>query len=140
MRRSLQAVSSPRLLLLGPPAAPRGFTPSLAFILLASFGKVGVGLVPENTELGLHPLAALNIPLTSIALLLLGRSVRRSPLGTGAVLAGVIGLLALVLSAAAGFTGVMGFYLGLGRDGEIVGLPPSLIWLLVLGAAAPDRE
>ena len=51
---------------------------ALALWILSGIGKIIVGLVPENTHIGLHLLGALNVPLGSIAILLLSLAIRRT--------------------------------------------------------------
>jgi hypothetical membrane protein len=49
---------------------------AIALWALASAGKAVVGLVPENTDIGLHLAGALNVPVTSAAILLISLSAR----------------------------------------------------------------
>ena len=93
---------------------------SVALVLwvITGLGKVAVGLVPENTNINLHLLAAFNIPVGCVAILLLSLSIRHinhAVSVTGIVLA-VIGLAGTVLSTSAEFAGPS-LYLGLGAGG-----------------------
>ncbi len=117
--------------------AGRLATTGVALWVLAGLGKVVVGLVPENADTGLHLLGAFNIPVGSVAILLLSIAVRRSApalAGLGTVLA-VLGLLGTALSTAGQFAPAL--YLGLGAGGaeRLAGYPGNL-WMLVVGALA----
>lgn len=112
----------------------RAVTVGVALWFAAAAGKVVVGLVPENADISLHTLGALNIPLGSIAILLLGRAVHRRggwlhP--TGIVLA-CLGLVGTVLSIAGQYSGTRA-YLGLGAGGtERLASYPGSLWMLVV--------
>jgi hypothetical membrane protein len=113
---------------------------SVALILwvITGIGKIAVGLVPENTNINLHLLAAFNIPVGCVAILLLSLSIRHTNHAvsvTGIVLA-VIGLAGTVLSTAGEFAG-SALYLGLGVGGmERVADYPGSLWLLMIGIIA----
>jgi hypothetical membrane protein len=117
--------------------AGRLATTGVALWVVAGLGKIVVGLVPENADAGLHLLGAFNIPLGSIAILLLSIAVRRtapSLAGVGVALA-VLGLVGTVLSAAGQVS--PGLYLGLGVGGSerLAGYPGNL-WMLIIGTLA----
>ncbi len=117
--------------------AGRAVTISVVLWLAAAVGKIVVGLVPENTNIGVHTLGALNIPLGSVAILLLGSCVGRT-MGwlhpTGIALA-CIGLVGTVLSVAGQYGG-SGAYVGLGAGGaERLASYPGSLWMLLVGIA-----
>lgn len=111
---------------------------ALVLWILAGLGKIVVGAVPENTNSGLHLLGALNLPISSVAILLLSLTIRRTQASlsaTGVVLA-VVGLVGSVLSSAGQYAG-SSLYLGLGVGGmERIAGYPSNLWLLLLGVIA----
>jgi hypothetical membrane protein len=105
----------------------RETTVATVLLVVAGVGKIGVGLVPENTDIGQHTLAALNVPILSVAVLLIGLS-RKS--ATTMVLA-VAGLIGTVLSVAGQYGGPAA-YLGLGAGGmERVADYPGAIWMII---------
>lgn len=109
--------------------------------VIAGLGKIVVGLVPENTNINLHLLGALNLPLGSIAILLLSRASGGLPKPwrvAGLLLAG-IGLVGTVLSLAGQFHGPDA-YLGAGVGGaeRLAGYPANL-WCLLIGSLALKR-
>jgi hypothetical membrane protein len=119
---------------------PRRRMVSVALVLwvIAGLGKIGVGLVPENTNVGLHLLAALNIPVESIAILLVSLAIVRSDrqLGLLGIGMAVLGLAGMVLGTAGEIAGPA-LYLGLGVGGmERVAEYPATIWRLAAGIAA----
>jgi hypothetical membrane protein len=119
---------------------PRGriVTVSLVLWVIAGLGKIGVGLVPENTNVGIHLLAALNIPVESIAVLLVSLAILRSDrqLGLLGVTLAVLGVAGMVLGTAGEIAGPA-LYLGLGVGGmERVAEYPATIWRLMAGIAA----
>jgi hypothetical membrane protein len=105
---------------------------------ITGLGKILVGLSPENKNVDLHLLGALNIPVGCIAILLLSLSIRqinRSVSITGIVLA-IVGLAGTVLSTAGQFAG-SSLYLGLGVGGmERVSDYPASLWVLMIGIIA----
>jgi hypothetical membrane protein len=117
----------------------RGTTVALALWVITGLGKIVVGLVPENTSIDLHLLAAFNIPVGCVAILLLSlpsRQPNRAVSLTGIVLA-VIGLAATTLSTAAEFAGRPSFDLGLRAGGmERVADYPGSLWILMIGIIA----
>lgn len=118
------------------PAGPLATT-GTALWVVAGIGKVVVGLVPENADAALHLLGAFNIPLGSVAILLLSAAVgRRAPVlaGFGVVLA-VLGLVGTVLSTAGQFAPALHLGLGSGGAERLAGYPGNL-WMLVVGLLA----
>jgi hypothetical protein len=111
---------------------------TLVLWVITGLGKVAVGLVPENTNINLHLLAAFNVPVGCVAILLLSLSIRHinhAVSVTGIVLA-VIGLAGTVLSPSAEFAG-SSLYLGLGAGGmERVADYSGSLWLLMMGIIA----
>jgi hypothetical membrane protein len=105
--------------------------------VISGMGKVVVGLVPENTRIGLHLLGALNVPVIAVAMVLVSWAMLpfdRSLAIVGLVLA-AIALVGTVLSTAGQFT--HGLYLGLGVGGmERISDYPTSLWLLLLGVIA----
>ncbi len=118
---------------------PEGRLSRIATVLfvISGVGKVVVGLVPENTRIGLHLLGALNVPVIAVAMVLVSWAmlpVDRSLGIVGLVLA-VTALVGTVLSTAGQFT--HGLYLGLGVGGmERISDYPTSLWLLLLGVIA----
>jgi len=108
--------------------------------VIAGFGKIIVGLVPENTNINLHLLGAFNLPLGSIAILLLSRASGDlpKPWRIAGVLLACVGLFGTVLSIA----GQQGHdaYLGTGVGGSerLAGYPANL-WCLLIGLLALTR-
>jgi hypothetical membrane protein len=117
----------------------RGTTVALVLLVVTGLGKIVVGLVPENTNIDLHLLAAFNIPVGCVAILLLSQPSRqpnRAVSLTGIVLA-VIGLVATVLSTAAEFASSSSLDLGLRAGGmERVADYPGSLWILMIGIIA----
>lgn len=113
----------------------------LILLVIAGVGKTFVGIVPENTNLTLHTLSAFNLPVTSIAILLLGLSVRHTHRAVLwlSVLTAVVGLLAGAVFTAAQYAGhspIPGA--GIGTLERIAGYP-SNIWVLGIGILALTR-
>lgn len=103
--------------------------------LIAGVGKVVVGLVPENLDVGLHTSAALNIPVGSVAVLLLSIAIWRQhrTLAFTGISVFVVSLIALSLSIAAQFDRP-DLLLGLGAGGmERLSSYPANFWLLMAG-------
>lgn len=111
---------------------------AIALLVVGAVLKVVVGLAPENVDVSLHLLGALNVPLGSVAILMLsasGRQSRPAVSVTGTVLA-IIGLAGSALSIAAQF-GNRALELGLGVGGmERVATYPGSAWALIVGLAA----
>jgi len=106
--------------------------------LIAGVGKVGVGLVPENTDIGFHTSAALNIPVGNVAILLLSIAIFRQHrmLAATGIFVFVLSLIALSLSIAAQFDRP-DLLLGLGAGGmERLSGYPANFWLLMAGILA----
>lgn len=112
-------------------------------LIMAGAGKVLTGMFPENTQLSLHLLGALNIPLGALGVLLLSVSLLRhrggsssaSWLGVAGLVLSIIGLVASALSSAAQVQGpavLLG--LGAGAMERLAGYPTNL-WLLLLGVS-----
>ncbi|MET7685598.1 DUF998 domain-containing protein [Streptomyces sp. NPDC005423] len=106
--------------------------------LASAAGKVLVGLVPENTDVALHTLGALNMPLSGLAVLLLSRRVagvgrpwRRAGLALGRV-----GLIGATLSITGQFTTHLPWGAGLS---ERLASYPANAWMLLIGALALTR-
>jgi hypothetical membrane protein len=119
---------------------PAGRLARWALILwvLSGLGKIVVGLVPENTRIGLHLIGALNVPLESIAILLLSLAIRRSSraLATIGIVVAVVGLAGSFLSTAGQYAG-SSLYLGLGVGGaERLASYPGTLWMLMMGITA----
>jgi hypothetical membrane protein len=111
---------------------------ALIIWVLSGFGKIVVGLVPENTRIGLHLIGALNVPLESIAILLLSLALRRSSraLATIGIVVAVVGLAGSFLSTAGQYAG-SSLYLGLGVGGaERLASYPGTLWMLMMGITA----
>ncbi|GAA1663852.1 DUF998 domain-containing protein [Fodinicola feengrottensis] len=105
---------------------------ALCLLVANGLGKVLVGFAPENVNLALHGVGALNIPIGSIAAVLLGLAMLRTDRAAGifSLVVGVVGFVAFVL-----FGG--GQYLGLGAGGmERLAEYPAEIWLGVIGVLA----
>jgi hypothetical membrane protein len=102
----------------------------MALLAVAGVGKIVVGLVPENTIVGLHFLGALlGIPCALVGILLLGlatRTTRRGVAAASLVLA-LTGLLGLIITKVV--TGGLHDY-GLG---ERLAEYPIFVWLALMG-------
>jgi hypothetical membrane protein len=112
-------------------------TTGVALWILAGLGKMVVGFVPENADIGLHLLGAFNIPLGSIAILMLSIAVRRTaPLlaCVGVVLA-LLGLTGTALSTAGQFSAPLYLGFGVGGSERLAGYPGNL-WMLIIGVLA----
>jgi hypothetical protein len=116
------------------PAARLGTVASYRWVL-CGLAKIVVGLVPKNENINLHLLGALNVPVGSVAILLVSLAIRRTRRRSAAVgvLLAVAGLVGTVLSTAGEYPG-SALYLGLGVGGmERVASYPGSLWLLVAG-------
>jgi hypothetical membrane protein len=117
----------------------RGTTVALILWVITGLGKIAVGLVPENTNIDLHLLAAFNVPVGCVAILLLSvppRQPSRAVSLAGIVLA-VVGLAATVLSTAAEFASNSSLDLGLKAGGmERLADYPGALWILMIGLIA----
>ena len=103
--------------------------------ILAGAGKVLVGVAPENENLPLHVIGALNIPLAGVAILVLALASRHTRLGVVGIVVAVVGLAGTALSILAPD------FIGVGGAERLAGYPAD-IWLFVVGGAAllPRRE
>jgi hypothetical membrane protein len=111
---------------------------ALALWILSGLGKIIVGQVPENTHIGLHLLGALNVPLASVAILLLSLAIRRTSraLSTTGIVVAAVGLAGSFLSTAGQYAG-SSLYLGLGVGGaERLASYPGTLWMLLIGIIA----
>jgi hypothetical membrane protein len=97
--------------------------------ILTGAGKVLVGVAPENENLGLHMIGVLNLPLGSVAILLLALTVRHTRLGMFGIVCAAFGLLGTAMSLFAPEL------LGVGGAERLAGYPGD-IWVFVVGAAA----
>lgn len=103
-------------------------------LLLSGALKPLVGLAPENTNVGVHLLGALNLPLASIGILLVSLAIRpvRGGLGIFGVAMASLGLVGTVLSSASQYAGEA-VTLGLGYGGmERVADYPAFAWMVVV--------
>jgi hypothetical membrane protein len=122
---------------------PTGWLADGATVLwiMLGFGKIIVGLAPENTNIGLHLIGCLNVQLGALAILLLAMVITRTDpwlARFGYVLAGV-GLSGTILGTIGEYAGPV-LYLGLGGGGmQRVASYPSLIWLIVCGVTVAVR-
>lgn len=108
---------------------------AVVLFIIAGVGKVIVGLVPENTRIGLHLVGALNIPIVCVAVIFLSVALWPSHRDLAAVsmALAVIGLIGTILSSAGQF-GSDSLYLGLGVGGmERVSDYPMSLWTLLMG-------
>ncbi len=122
---------------------PTGWLTDAAMVLwiLLGFGKILVGFAPENTNIGLHLMGSLNVPLGSFAVLLLSLLVSRSDrwLGLAGMVLGLLGLVGTVLSTVGEYAGPA-LYLGLGPGGmDRVAAYPAILWLIAAGTATAVR-
>jgi hypothetical membrane protein len=110
---------------------PATGTASLGVLLmiLAGAGTVLVGATPENEDPWLHVIGVLNLPLGTVAVLLLGLSVRHTRVGMFGVVVALFGLLGVALMFFAPEV------LGVGGAERLAGYPAE-IWLFVAGGAA----
>ncbi|MFC0434060.1 DUF998 domain-containing protein [Kutzneria buriramensis] len=98
-------------------------------VILAGAGKVLVGATPENEDPWLHMIGVVNLPLGTVAVLLLGLSIRHTRVGMFGVVVAAFGLLGAVLMLFAPEL------LGVGGAERLAGYPAE-IWLFVAGGAA----
>lgn len=102
----------------------------LVFLAVTGAGTILVGMSPENVNVPLHLLGALNIPCGNMALLMLGLANRR--------LHPHIANLALVL-AAIGILGMLGGPVLIAVSGhggglsERLALYPPILWMIMVG-------
>jgi hypothetical membrane protein len=117
---------------------PAGRVAATALVLLVvtGLGKILVGVFPENTDISLHLLGALNIPIESISILLLSLEIIRTRPGLALIGLGAagLGLVGTALGTAGEVVGP-GVYLGLGVGGmERVADYSGSLWMLLIGA------
>ena len=111
---------------------------ALALWILSGVGKIIVGLVPENTHIGLHLLGALSDPLASVSVFLLSLAIRRTShaIAVIGIVVAVVGLVGAVLSTGGEVAG-SSLYLGLGVGGaERLASYPGSLWMLMIGIIA----
>ena len=117
----------------------RGTTVALVLWVITGVGKIVVGLVPENTNIDLHLLAAFNVPVGCVAILLLSLPRRQASrvLSVAGIVLAVVGLAATVLSTAAEFASNSSLDLGLRAGGmERLADYPGSVWILMIGLIA----
>jgi hypothetical membrane protein len=109
----------------------------LVLLGVAGAGTILIGLSPENVDVFVHLVGALNIPAGNVAMILLGLAIWRDRRGMAwfSLLAGVGGLLGML---AGPFLVIL-----TGHGGglaERIALYPLIIWLIVFGlAVVADR-
>ena len=106
-------------------------------VLIAMAGALGllVAAVPEDANLALHSIGALNLPLASIGLVVIGAGLLRGGrprLGATAVAAGVLGLVGTVLFVAIQAGAPLGAYPGLVERAISY---PAKVWFVVAALA-----
>jgi hypothetical membrane protein len=119
-------------------------TAGLIMLGVAGAGTILVGLSPENVNVFIHVVGALNIPAGNVAMILLGLAIwrdRRGPRDPG----GASGSIELAwLSVLAGSVGLLGMLAGpflvilTGHGGglaERIALYPLIIWLVAVGVS-----
>jgi hypothetical membrane protein len=109
----------------------------LVLLGVAGAGTMLVGLSPENVNVVLHVIGALNIPAGNVAMILLGLAIWRDRQGMASfsVVAGVVGLLGML---AGPFLVIL-----TGHGGglaERIALYPLIIWLIVFGIGIVTRK
>jgi hypothetical membrane protein len=110
-------------------------TVGLLLLILAGAGKVLVGAVPENEDVGLHMIGVLNLPVASVAILLLSLAIRHTRLGMFGLVCAFFGLLGTAMTFFAPQL------LGVGGAERLAGYP-GYIWVFIVGGAAllPKRR
>jgi hypothetical membrane protein len=118
---------------------PRRRLTTWGLVLLggAGAGTMLVGLSPENVNVVLHVIGALNIPAGNVAMILLGLAIWRDRRGMSgfSIAAGVVGLLGML---AGPFLVIL-----TGHGGglaERIALYPLIIWLIVFGIAILTKK
>ncbi|HTI22606.1 MAG TPA: DUF998 domain-containing protein [Kutzneria sp.] len=104
-------------------------TVGVLLLILAGAGKVLVGAAPENENVGLYLVGGLNLPLASVAILLLSLAARHTRLGMFGLVCAFFGLLGTVMAVFAPQL------LGVGGAERLAGYP-GYIWVFVVGGAA----
>ncbi len=108
---------------------------ALVLWIVAGVGKILVGVFPENTNIEAHLLAAFNIPVESVAILLSSLALLPSYrfLAISGIVLALVGLAGTLLGIAGEVAGP-GLYLGLGVGGmERVAEYPGSVWRLIMG-------
>jgi hypothetical membrane protein len=111
-------------------------TVGIWLLVFVGIAKAIVGIAPENENINLHTLGALNLPLMGIAILLLALA---SPRGGMRAFGLLIAFVVIVSSALLIAGQVKGpeLYLGLGVGGmERLASYPSNLWMLAVGLIA----
>jgi hypothetical membrane protein len=109
----------------------------LVLLGVAGAGTILIGLSPENVNVFVHLVGALNIPAGNVAMILLGLAIWRDrrEMAWFSLLAGVVGLLGML---AGPFLVIL-----TGHGGglaERIALYPLIIWLIVFGlSVVADR-
>jgi hypothetical membrane protein len=109
----------------------------LVLLGVAGVGTMLIGLSPENVNVVLHVIGALNIPAGNVAMILLGLAIWRDRRGMASfsVVTGVVGLLGML---AGPFLVIL-----TGHGGglaERIALYPLIIWLVVSGIGILTRK
>ena len=118
---------------------------ALAALLFSALGAIGVGVVPENTMLAIHSMAALIAFLFSgLGILLLGVAIARKfgakrhlpyaayTLISGAITVGVLLLYLLPTGGISSHLAMSGPGWGFGGVERVIAFPP-ILWTLVTG-------
>ncbi|MET7458191.1 DUF998 domain-containing protein [Streptomyces sp. NPDC005574] len=119
-------------------AQQRTVTVAFWLWIVSAAGKVLVGLVPENTDVALHTLGALNMPLGGLAVLLLSRRAAGlvQPWRRVGLALGRIGLIGATLTITGQFTTHLPWGAGLS---ERLASYPANAWMLLIAALALSR-
>lgn len=102
----------------------------LAFLAITGIGTILVGIAPENVNVPLHLIGALNIPCGNIALLLLGLANRRLRPGIAGLTFALSGIGFFGMLAGPALIALTGHGGGLA---ERLALYPAIVWTIVLG-------
>jgi hypothetical membrane protein len=113
---------------------------ALTLLMIAGCGKILVGCAPENENIVLHAIAAFNIPVASLAALVISVVTFRKQrtlalIGFGAFVLGAVGTMLSIAAQVAGPALLLG--LGPGGMERLAGYPANL-WLVAVGLAAMD--
>jgi hypothetical membrane protein len=122
-------------------------TAGLIMLVVAGAGTILVGLSPENVNVFIHVVGALNIPAGNVAMILLGLAIwrdRRGPRDPREASAASGAIELAWLSILAGIVGLLGMLAGpflvilTGHGGglsERIALYPLIIWLVGVGVS-----